>query len=185
MAAFCLQSSSNPSRMATVIVPSWSCPSDPRDIQVLPPKLDHLYSERLSSTITPTSITVSIDRMSPVLGYMGEAAMCIIDTNCRDPLSGTCVSPLGFAAWVGPSTLTAVDETCSQLESGHCRVTIPGSHMTSVNYNLPRLAVMDDYCSVSGRLILAHTLDALGWCTVPLAAVCCLLRRTPVLCIGA
>lgn len=129
--------------MVVMMVPSDSCPSDLRTISPsTTPEQDALVAENVSGTFTLDSVTISINRSSPILQKLGSGALCLQNNDCEDPDSGRCVKRLGTAKWIGPVVSTSLSaQTCTELESGRCNITIPGFEMTSVDFSTPRVAV--------------------------------------------
>ncbi|CDI87078.1 cysteine repeat modular protein, putative [Eimeria praecox] len=131
-----------PSNMSVAAVPQDACPLDPGDIDFSTPTDEQgLSPEQVVSSFTSDRVTVTVERDSRILGTRGSAALCIIDNDCINPDSKSCVKSLGTAKWIGPTQSTATETLCEQLEAGRCRVTISGFQMNSLDYSVPRLAL--------------------------------------------
>ncbi|KAL8271945.1 hypothetical protein Esti_004069 [Eimeria stiedai] len=135
--------SSIPSNLEAVALPNTSCPSDPSDIKVAVSTEEELFGERIVGEFTDDYINVTLDRTSSLLAYRGQSVLCLVDTDCKEPKEGNCVSTLGTAYWIGPPLTTRIDPICTALKAGRCEVTVPGYRMTSINYQLPRLGVTE------------------------------------------
>ncbi|KAL8449815.1 hypothetical protein Emed_002778 [Eimeria media] len=135
--------SSIPPNLEAVALPYTSCPSDPSDIKVAVSTEDELFGERIVGEFTDSYLNITVDRTSLLLAYRGNTVLCLVDTDCKNPKSGNCVSTLGSAYWVGPPLTTSIDPMCTALKAGRCEISIRGYRMTSINYQLPRLAVAD------------------------------------------
>lgn len=127
--------------MEAVLVPSESCPSDPNEIAFSPSVEGQLPAEKVHLELAADAIKVVVDRRSSLLTQSGGAQLCLVDTDCNISKGRQCVSTFGSATWSGPLEDTRVDVTCTKLRAGNCEVTIPGLKMTSVNYNVPRVAI--------------------------------------------
>ncbi|OEH75896.1 cysteine repeat modular [Cyclospora cayetanensis] len=132
---------SPPAKMTVLAAPFDSCPSNPRELLNVVSATERLTSEQILSEFTRNTVSVTLERLSPLLALRGRATLCVLDDNCQDPQTGECVASLGKARWIGPTVITHVDTLCTEVKGGRCKVSITGFNMKSVDYSRPRLAV--------------------------------------------
>lgn len=166
-----------PPNTTVAAVPQDVCPSTPGEIDfTTPTNKQGISSEKLESSITGNSVTVTLDRNSRLLKKRGFAALCIVDNDCVDPVAKPCVKQLGTAKWKGPTASPYTEQLCEQLEAGRCRVTVAGFEMTSLDYGVPRLALSRS-CGVS--LPTLPVLGTLRTCLCLRGLRCCSLACVP------